>query len=154
MPKLTASKDEIRGQPLLPEGLYTVRMDGFKPRLSKNKDSVNLQPQMVIVNHSDYNDRHIFDNLNSKAKWIWADFCHAFGVPLGETPTGDVEFPGDFVGPDEDPEKWQYQGPLLGQIGQVYVIQADNNAGGINNRIKFYVCKVPGCSLKHSKDLS
>jgi hypothetical protein len=67
---------------------------------------------------------------------------------------GDFEFPGNWDGPEEDPSKWQYSGPLLGQVGQAYVIQADNGKGGQNNKIKFYVCKVPGCTEKHSTNLA
>jgi hypothetical protein len=156
MPKLTATKEELKGPPLLPEGLYTIRMAGFKPQFSKDKGSVNLTPQLKIINHPDYNDRSPgFENLNTKAKFLWQDFCHAFGVPLQENPAnGELEFPGDFSGPDNDPTKWDYSGPLLGQVGQVYVVQADNTRGQDVNKIKFYVCKVPGCTERHSKDLA
>jgi hypothetical protein len=150
MPKLTGSKEEIQGRPNLPEGLYTVRLDGFKPRHSKNKDSVNLQPQMKIINHPEHNSRQIFDNLNTNAKFLWPDFCHCFGVPL----ESDTNFPGDFIGPDDNPEQWQYTGPLLGQTGQIYVVESDNGKGGRNNKIRFYVCKLPNCEHKHSKQLN
>jgi hypothetical protein len=154
MPKLTASKDEIKGMPPMVEGMLTVRLDGFNPKLSKKKDSVNLNPTMKVINHAEYNDRNVFENLNTKGKWVWKDFCHAFGVPLVETPSGDAEFPGDFDGPEDDPTKWQYRGPLLGQQAQLYIIQGDNGSGGINNKVKYYVCKVAGCVEKHSADLS
>jgi hypothetical protein len=154
MPKLTASKEEIKGLPLMVEGMVTVRLDGFKSQLSKNKDSVNLNPIMKVINHAEYNDRNVFENLNTKGKWVWKDFCHAFGVPLVETPTGDAEFPGDFDGPEDDPTKWQYRGPLLGQQAQIYIIQGDNGKGGVNNKVKYYVCKVAGCVEKHSDNLA
>ena len=157
MPKLTGNKDEIQGQSLLPEGLYTVRMDGFKPRLSNKKDTVNLCPQLKVINHPEHNDRFAaWENLNSNAKFMWPDFCHAFGVPIPETPDGGIEFPGDFIGPDDISKcaEWQYTGPLLGQTGQVYVIQGDNGKGGKSNKIRFYVCKIPGCTHNHSKNLN
>jgi hypothetical protein len=153
MPKLTASKEEIKGAPPMKEGMVTVRLDGFKPKFSKDRGSVNLNPDMRVINHAEYNDRPVFENLNTKGKWVWKDFCHAFGVPLLETPGGDVEFPGDFDGPEDNPEAWQYRGPLLGQQAQVYLVQADNTKGGIATKIKFYVCKVPGCAEKHSDNL-
>ena len=153
MPKFSASKEEIKGQSLLSEGLYTVRLDGFKPRFSKNKDSVNLSPQLVIINHPEHNNRRVFDNLNTNAKFLWADFCHCFGVPLETTPDG-ANFPGDFIGGDNNPESWQYTGPLLGQTGQIYVVESDNGKGGKNNKIRFYVCKLPNCQEKHSKQLN
>lgn len=154
MPKLRGNADEVQGQSLLPEGLYTVRLDGFKPKVSKNGQSVNLQPQMKIINHPDHNDRNVFENLNTNAKFMWADFCHAFGVPLDEFPDGGIGFPGDFPGPEDHPDQWQYVGPLLGQTGQVYVIQGDNGSGGKNNKIRFYVCKIAGCTHNHSKNLN
>src|SRR6266850_4853182 len=141
MPKLTASKEEIKGMPPMSEGLITVRLDGFKPALSSKKDSVNLNPIMKVINHAEYNDRRVFENLNTKGKWVWKDFCHAFGVPLQEV-GGDFEFPGEFDGAEDDPTKWQYRGPLLGQQATLYVVQADDTKGGIKNAVKYYVCKV------------
>jgi len=155
VPKLSASKEEIKGLPPIAEGLYAVRLDGFKPKLSKNRDSVNLNPQLKVINSPEFNDRIVFENLNTKAKWIWKDFCHAFGVPLKEEPNGDVEFPGDFNGPDDNPEAWAYSGPLTGQEGQVYLVQQDDTKGGTKNAIKFYVCKLgASCSEKHSSNLA
>jgi hypothetical protein len=152
VPRLTATKDEIKGLPPMAEGLVTLRLDGFKPKFSKDKGSVNLNPVLKVTNHSEYNDRVVFENLNTKGKWVWKDFCHAFGVPLVEV-NGDYEFPGDFAGEDNNPESWQYTGPLLGQLGQVYLVQADDTKGGIKNAVKFYSCKVPGCSEKHTANL-
>jgi len=153
MPKLTASKEEVKGLPPMQEGFVTVRLDGFGPKLSLKKDSVNLNPVMKVINHAEYNDRPVFENLNTKGKWVWKDFCHAFGVPLVEGSNGDVEFPGDFDGPEDDPTKWQYRGPLVGQQAQIYLVQADNSKGGIKNAVKYYVCKVAGCVEKHSSNL-
>lgn len=154
MPRLTASKEEVKGQPAMAEGLVTIRLDGFEPKLASKKDSVNLNPTLKIINHPEHNDRRVFENLNTKAKWVWKDFCHAFGVPLLEATNGDVEFPGDFDGPEDDPTKWQYRGPLTGQQAQAYLIQSDDTKGGIRNAVKYYVCRVPGCTEKHSQKLN
>lgn len=160
MPRLKMSKEAIEGQPLIPEGLYTFRLDGFKPKLSRDKNSTNLNPTMKVINHSEHNDRNIFENLNTKGDWVWKDFCHALGVPITDDGNGSYEFPGTFecsVHHDScdgsDPDNWQYVGPLTGQTGQVYVVQADNSKGGAKNAIKYYVCKIPGCTLKHSNNL-
>jgi|ERR1700756_2111750 len=154
MPRLTATKEEIKGAPPMNEGMVTVRLDGFKPKFSKDKGSVNLNPTLKVINHAEYNDRPIFENLNTKGKWVWKDFCHAFGVPLVENgPNGDLEFPGEFDGPEDDPEKWEYRGPLLGQQAQLYLVQADNTKGAIKNAVKYYVCKIAGCTEKHSDNL-
>jgi hypothetical protein len=152
MPKLKASSEEVKGLPPMKEGMLTVRLDGFTPKLSKDKGSVNLNPTMKVINHAEYNDRAVFENLNTKGKWVWKDFCHAFGVPMIEA-NGDFEFPGDFDGPEEDPEKWQYRGPLLGQVANLYIIQSSYN-NQLNNKIKYYVCKVQGCVEKHSSNLA
>jgi hypothetical protein len=154
MPKLSATKEEVKGQSAFPEGTYTFMLRGFKPKYSKDRGSVNLNPELKIINHPEFNDRQVFENLNTKAKWIWKDFCHAFGVPLVEAPNGDLEFPGDFAGPDDQPELWQYSGPLLGQTAQIYVVQADDTKGGIVNKVKSYACKLPNCQEKHSTNLA
>lgn len=153
MLKLKASSEEIKGLPPMTEGMVTVRLDGFEPQFSNKRDSVNLKPKLVVINHVEYNDRRVFENLNTKGKWVWKDFCHAFGVLMPEV-NGDFEFPGDWDGAEDDPTKWQYRGPLTGQQGQLYLIQGDNGKGGIVNKIKYYVCKIPGCTEKHSSNLT
>jgi hypothetical protein len=154
MPKLTANKDDIKGMPLLPEGMYTVRLDGFEPKKSKGGGSILLGPVMKVINDPTFNDQRVFDNINTGGKFVWVDFCHCFGVPLVEDASGNVEWPGDFAGPDDDPTKWQYTGPLLGQVGQVYVVQSEYN-GKPNNKVKFFVCKIgPTCTHKHSSNLA
>lgn len=158
MPRLTASKEEIKGLPLLPEGLYAVRLDGFKPKYSKDKGSVNLNPQLKVINHAQYNDRNIFEFLNSKAKWVWQDFHHGFGVTMPEDGNGEKEFVG-FDGDENNPEAWTYSGPCLAQQAQIYVIQAERGGTGpgakeIVNKVKYYVCRVPGCQEKHSQNLA
>src|SRR5437660_2335412 len=153
MPKLTMSKEAIEGLPTLPEAKYTVRLDGFKPKMSNKKDSYNLNPQMKVINHPEHNDRMIFENLNSKGDWVWKDFCHAFGVPIESDGNGSYQFPGDFRCsvhqeadcPGNDPENWTYAGPLLGQTAKLYCVQADNSRGGIKLAVKYYVCAVSGC---------
>lgn len=152
MPRLTVSKEGVEGQPLLPEGMYTVRCDGFKPKFSKDKQSKNLNPVLKVTNNAEYNDRNVYENLNTKADWIWKDFCHSFGVPIDQE-NGSYVFPGNFEGPDDQPEQWQYAGPLVGQLAQVYVVQVSDNNGGIKNAVKFYSCKLPACSLKHATSL-
>jgi len=153
MPRLQAAKERIEGPPPMPEQMVTFRLDGFKPAAAKKGGSVNLNPVMKIINSAEFNDRIIFENLNTKGEWIWPEFCHALGVPLEKDSSDNYVFPGDFVGPEDDPSKWQYTGPLLGQIGQCYIVQTDNTKGGVKNAVKFYVCKLPGCSHKHKDNL-
>lgn len=152
MPKLTASSEDIKGLPQMKEGMLTVRLDGFKPAFSKDRGSVNLNPTMKVINHSEYNDRQVFENLNTKAKFIWKDFCHGFGVPLLAV-GDDFEFPGEFDGPEDQPDKWEYRGPLLGQQAQLYIVQTDYQ-GKPQTKVKYYVCNLPGCVEKHSSNLA
>jgi hypothetical protein len=69
--RLKASSEEIKGLPLMKEGMVMFRCDGFDPKKSTKGDSVNLNPKLVVINHPEYNDRRIFENLNTKGKWIW-----------------------------------------------------------------------------------
>jgi hypothetical protein len=150
MPRLTASREQVQGE-CLPEEMYEVRLDGFKPKWSKDRSSVNLNPILRVINHSKFNDKPLFESLNSGAPWIWPDFHHCFGVSCPRDAKGDYEFAG-FDGPDDNPEVWMYSGPLLGQTGRVYVIQREYN-GRMQNAVKFYVCNFVECKEKHSKNL-
>lgn len=162
--KMSVSKESLKGLPPMPEGLYEVRLDGWKPKKSAKGDSINLQPQMKVVNNAaGFNDRAVFENMNTNAGWIQQDFVHAFGLPM-DLDGENASIPGDFVPDATDPdnvEKYGYNGPLKGRTGKVYLIQVpakDKNGnikpGQIQNRIKYYVCAVPGCTEKHSDNLS
>ena len=160
--RFTASKEDIKGLPAMPEGLVSIRLSGFKPQWSSKKDSYNLNPQLRVVNNAEYNDRVVFYSLNTKAKFMWKDFCHAFGVECVEDAKGEMDFPGDFGDHSMDePEKWEYQGPLLGQVAQVYLVQLparDKNGNPKpeaepRNDIKYFVCALPGCTVRHSDNL-
>jgi hypothetical protein len=153
MPKLTASKEEVKGQPPMPPGIYTVKLSGFKPKLSKKGDSVNLNPQMEVINHPEFNNRKVFDSLNTKAKFTWKPFAAAFGITVVEDAQGNIEFPGDWDGPDDPKlcEQWKYRGPLLGATGQVELTEdpildpitglasVDKMGNTTQNRVKKYI---------------
>ena len=153
MAKISYSKEDLAGPPPIPEGMYEVRLSGFQPKRAKSGTSTNLQPQMEIVNNPSFNGSRIFDNLNSSASWIVESFCHAFGHALIPNPNGGGDMPGDFIGPDDDPEKWQYQGPLTGSVAKVYIKHADYN-GRTNPRVDQWFCAVPGCTTKHATGLA
>lgn len=151
MPKLSASKEEVTGQPPVPAGIYDVICKGFKPKTARKKDSVNLNPQLEIINHAEFNNRKLFDSLNTKAKWTWKPFFACMGVEYVETPEGGIEFPGNFDGPDKIPEQWKYSGPLMGAQGKVEVEEiavvdpitqmpsTDSQGNTSQNRIKRYI---------------
>lgn len=151
MPRIQLNKERLEGLQPLPDGLYTIRCDGFEPEYSSNRDSINLYPKLVVVNHPQHNGFSLIENLNTKADWIILAFCHAFGVSVGE----DLNLPGEFNGPDNDPTKWQYVGPLLGQTAQVLLKQCDNTKGRMVTKVDQYLCKLgAACKTQHPTGLA
>lgn len=157
MPKIVAPKESLEGRnyDLIPAGVYQYRVDGFKPKRSNDKQSINLQPQMKIINHATLNDQNIFENLNSNAGWVQRDFCHALGLRL-DGPNEENGLPGDFIGDQNaDPATWRYQGPIIGKVGRCEVQhepakdKQGNLTGKMRANIKKYFCAIPGCQIKH-----
>jgi hypothetical protein len=153
MAKIGISKESLQGLPDLEAGIYEFRIDGFKPKTSSKKTSINLNPQLIVINHSKYNDRHIWHNCNSAFPPGMIDLCHSVGVRFDNEDGDDPQFPGEFV-PDGAPiEQTSYQGPLMGQIGKCEVAESDDGKGGKTMKLKRFFCVVPGCTHKHSEDL-
>jgi hypothetical protein len=158
MPRMSASKEELSGGPPIPDGLYHVVLKGFNPVKSKNGDSVNLNPDIRIINHPTLNDRKVFVSMNTNAPFMWAEITHCFGVPLAEN--GDsVDIPGSFDGPEDisgiapkGKVPWTYSGPLLNQQGQLQIGQKEYQ-GKLSADVKQYICRVAGCAVKHSDNL-
>lgn len=155
---LGAPKDSLEGRKLLPAGRYAVRLDGFKPKLSKNKEnpSVNLYPQLKVVNNPSLNGSTLFNPLNQGAGFILRDFSHMFGQMeqvIGDT----VTIPGHFM-PDPnaptDYSRFTYQGPLLGMVGELELGVNKSPKGKDQNYIKAYYCRVAGCQVNHSTELT
>lgn len=154
MAKITFSKESLAGVPPVPDGVYDLRLEGFEPSLSKSKDSVNLNPILTVVNHPTENGKRVFINLNTKAGWIIESFCHCFGLPLVDDGSGNMTIPGDFQGPDDDPEKWQYVGPLTGLVGKAFV-KATTFNGKTNNKVDQFMCALgSACNTKHATGLA
>jgi hypothetical protein len=156
MATIKLNKEKLAGPPVLPEGLYTIRLDGFKPKKpsakAKNQSAINLRPTLKIINHPTYNDQLVFENLSTSADWVIKDFVHAFGLELDGADKD--ELPGTFNPPNEtDPEKWSYAGPLQGRTAQIFLKVGEDDKGRPQNKINQYVCAVPGCSDKHSTNL-
>lgn len=168
------SREQIQGKPPVPDGRYTLKLSGFKPAWSrqkpgqseqeyKEKRSLNLNPQLEIIGHPDYEGAKVFENLNMSAPWILNDFLHAFGVPMEEVQDGNqgteaasYSFPGIFDGSEqhpEEPEKWTYLGPLTNKTADVELFINDFN-GRKSNKIRQYFCSIPGCTDKHSTNLN
>lgn len=172
MPQIRIGKEALKGFEALPAGIYELRLDGFEPKWSKDKQSVNLRPKLTVVNHPDssINDgkHRAFENLNTQAGWVLIDFCHGFGHPMtGEEPgvpmeqwtSPDAGLPGEFQpNPTEpnNPEKWTYVGPLLGAVCKVEIIQVPGykNPAKPQSAINKYFCSVQGCLHQHSESLA
>jgi hypothetical protein len=163
MARMSASKEEVSGQQeLLPEGMYDVILKGFTPFTSKKGDSVNLNPDVRIVNHPTLNDKKIFISMNTNAPFMWAEVCHCFGCPLEEVGE-EMTVPGQFDGPEYDAVlklgakkkvPWVYHGPLLNQQGKLilgHVIREGSTKP--QNDVRQYICRVSGCEVKHSDNL-
>lgn len=157
MPKMGVSKESLEGKPPVGAGIFTVRLDGFKPKTSKKGDSTNLNPILKVINHATLNDRNIFFSCNTNAGWIMEAFSHCFGLPLEERPDGGKDLPGEFV-PDPnsptDVAKMRYNGPLLGLTGQLELVLGKDDKGKDQDKIKQFMCKVPGCTIQHPAEMS
>lgn len=142
----------------MPTGIHEVRLDGFKPALSKNGGSINLNPVMKTINTSDPElvGKEVFFNLNTNFFTGIVDFCHAFGEPLIRSDKDTYDIPGSFgTGDDQNPKLWPpYQGPLLGKTAKLEMAEADNGKGGTTVKVKRFFCQVPGCTEQHSDSLN
>lgn len=155
-------KDSLNGGKVIPAGIYEVRLYAFKPRLNKNKDSVNFNAQMEVINSPDFDKSKLFETLSAKAGFTQHDFVHAFGMELEDQGNGQYAMPGTWDGDaakfvETDPSTWKYDGPLLGRTAKVEVA-IDTYEGKENNKIRQYFCAVPDCATKypdnkHSTDL-
>jgi hypothetical protein len=142
---------------------------GFKPKMSKNKEkpSVNLNPELVIVNDAritpdgkPLNGQKLFESLNLSFLPRVQDFFHALGAPMTES--GDnVELPGYFDGDtsNPDPTKWgQFHGPAINEIAELELAEVPSRKSGAKptdtqTDIKRYYCRVPGCTVQHMESL-
>ena len=153
MAKVSFSKEQLEGN-VYPDGLYKVRLEGFEPAFSKKRDSINLNPKLMIVDHATLNNKRVFDNLNSGASWIIEAFVHAFGLQLVPNGQGGGDLPGEFLGPDDDPDKWEYQGPLTGAVAQVILKKTEYN-GKENTKVDQWLCNLgTNCKTKHPTSLA
>lgn len=157
--RMGAPKDSMEPKKVFPAGRYSVRCDGFKPKLSKPKagteQSINFYPQLTITNHASLNGEKVFNPLNQGAGFILQAFSHMLGHDM-EIIEDTAALPGGFT-PDpsapDDISKFTYAGPLLGAVGDLEL-----GVGTYNNKpsnfIKQYYCRLPGCKEKHPTELT
>lgn len=148
MPNLRVSKDSIKAPEPLPEGIITVRFEGFQFNFG-GKGGVDhnviwFKPQLRIVEGPEAGKQYYGASFNNKASWIQADFLHAFGLHFEDIGNGELQIPGNFNGPEDDCTKWTYTGPLLGKVGKLY-----HQMEGNYQAVKYYICAVSECNKKH-----
>lgn len=153
MPTIKVSKESLEPKPSVPDGLYEVRLEGFEPKWSKDRNSKNLNPVIKIVNNPQFTGSRIYDNLNTGADWILTAFVHSFGLDLVPDGNGDFNIPGDFNGTEDNPEGWSYSGPLTGCVAKVFVKQTTYQ-NKTNAKVDQWMCAVPGCQKKHPTGLA
>ena len=160
--QMSYQKEELTGAPPVPSGWYTLQLKAFRPRASKDGQSVSLNAELSIVNPVEYENRRVFASLNSKAGFIIFDFVHAAGMDMEEvqdenagTEKAALTIPGVFEGQSanpDDPTQWKYQGPLLNRTMEVELTETEYQ-GKKRNEIRQYKCAVTGCTAKHSTNL-
>lgn len=158
------SKEELGGAPPVPSGWYTLQIKGFRPRASKAGDSLNLNAELAIINHSEYEARRVFVGLNTKMAFMWPDFVHSTGLTMEEvqdenagTEKASYTIPGVFENSDtspDDPTQWKYAGPLLNKTLEAELAEIPAQDGHkAKNEIRQFKCAVPECTEKHSTNL-
>ncbi len=155
--RMGVPKDSLEGMPPMPVGEYTFRVDGFKPKASKDKQSTNLNPTLKVINNANgLNDRIIFFNCNTNAGWIQKDFVHSLGLQM-EVEGDTAYLPGAFIPDANDQDnvtKLKYEGPMLGRTGRCSVSVRKDDKNRDQSFIKAFHCAVQGCQEKHSTELS
>ena len=156
------SNEELKGQPPVPAGTYTLQFNTFRPKASKDGGSVNLNAEFTIIGNPEYENRKVFASLNSKAGFIITDFVHSAGLPMEVvqdefvgTAKQNYTIPGAFPEMEtspEDPAQWKYVGPLTNATLSVE-LAITSYQGKERNEIRQFLCGINGCTERHSTNL-
>lgn len=149
--------DPSAGGKTAPNGIYTLALKGFRPKMNKNQDGANFNAQMEVQENPEYDGVKVYETLSSKAGFTQLDFSHAFGLEIEDLGNGQYAIPGNWDGDPEkfkedDPSTWVYEGPLVGRTAKVE-LAIDTYMGKENSKVKQYICAIEGCKDKHSTDL-
>ena len=159
--KFGIDNEKLQAPKPLPQAIYKLRLTGFNPRHSKDRESVNFSPTFVLVAPGEkYDGKELkFAFIaNSKTPGLIQDMVHACGeIMEGDANDKDavLQIPGIW---DADPAKfkaddastWVYQGPLLNKELQAE-LYIDSYNGKENNKILRFICAVPQCETKFPK---
>lgn len=155
------NNEKLQAPEPVPQAIYTLRLIGFNPKHSKDKESINFQPEFVIVAPGQpYDQRKLKFGFiaNSKVPSLIQDMVHGTGEVMdGDANDKDaiLRIPG-FWNADlskfnpNDASTWVYQGPLLNKELQAELYVDDYN-GKKNNKILRFICKVPECAKRFPK---
>ena len=156
------TKEELTGAAPVPAGWYVLQFKQFKPKKSKDGESVSLNAELAIVSPVEYENRRVFVGMNTKMAWMWSDLVHAAGLPMEEiqdenagTEKASYTIPGVFENSDtapEAPETWKYLGPLTNKTLEAELCETEYN-GKKKNEVRQFKCAVAGCTDKHSTNL-
>lgn len=164
MPQIKVGKEQLKGFKC-PPGDYEFRFDGWNPKSSKDKQSTNLWPKLVIINHATLTGKELPLVCNTQSGWEHVELMHALGV--GQTHYDDnateyTTIPGEFIedpSAPSDPSKWRYvedpNQPIIGQIGRCTVVEVPHykRAGDTEAKISKFFCRLPGCQHEHRQSL-
>lgn len=153
----------------VPQNIYKLRLTGFKPKKSKDGESVNFNPEFTFIDPGQKWDGKVLKYAfvgSAKVPSLLQDMVHATGEVM-EVDENDPDAPASMPGiwdadqvkfkPD-DPSTWVYQGPLLNKDLQAELYIDDYN-GQKNNKILRFICAVPNCEtrfpkIEHSKNMN
>lgn len=157
---VAATKSSLVGPPPVPTNIYTLQVAAFKPKVSKNGDSLNYNLEASILEPAAFAGRKVFASLNTKFFVAIRDFTHSTGNECEKTTvkneeTGEMEeaemLPGFFENQDtnpQDPTKWgQYRGPLTNATFKAEVVLTEYQ-GKPKNEFRAFFCTVPDCAVK------
>jgi hypothetical protein len=147
MAKMGFSKEQLTKK-LTPGGIYDFHFSGFKPAPKNGTtgtETVNLNPQLKIINSKDFTGVPVFLSLPQSQGWMIQDFVHSLGQEMDH----DGNLPGDWEFPVQDnPTTWRYRGPLVGKTGKVELIETTYN-GKPQLKVKQLICAVKDCKTKN-----
>ncbi|HEY1644842.1 MAG TPA: hypothetical protein VGF75_00465 [Candidatus Saccharimonadales bacterium] len=159
--KYNMDAEKLRRPEPIPQNIYTLRLTGFKPKKSKDGESVNFNPQFTIIDPGQKWDGKVEKYLfvgSAKVPSLLQDMVHALGEIMEQDPN-DPDSPASIPGiwdadqvkfQADDPSTWVYQGPLMNKEckAELYI---NSYQGQDNNRILRFLCAIPDCATKFPK---
>jgi hypothetical protein len=159
--KMKFDSEKLNRPEPVPQNIYKLRLTGFAPKFSKDKESVNFTPQFTFIAPGEKYDGKVLKYAfvaNSKVPSLIQDMVHAVGEVMEADPD-DPEAPSSMPGvwdgdlikfKAEDPGTWVYQGPLMNKELQAE-LYIDTYQGQQNNKVLRFLCAIPDCATRFPK---